>query len=309
MTMVASAVTPTERKIAEMLLENTGTHMLDSGGAYGRRWEQMRDRFGVDRYHPGVVDYDNIAEQLRTGMRASIDRYGSLDINVFFFLTDHLAYDERLAKKYDRWQEVTNYGKDRWDKDWGLPLMYRFTDQLSKHGLVTGIYGDGEPFTENTYNGECSLSHTLQYRFFTYEHAGDEPAFLPDGSYVLLQIHNGCDVRGGYTDPVLFAVDDEGWFSYNDASVECREHDVIPDGQIEGQVGMDGEILVAKTVSHRWYTDDGSHWYSDSYPETVLDLAFDDWEGDRGKTIKATWDEDTQAWMCPIDGTKLEVYA
>ena len=29
----------TERKLAEMLKENTGIHMLDSGGAYGRHWQ------------------------------------------------------------------------------------------------------------------------------------------------------------------------------------------------------------------------------------------------------------------------------
>jgi hypothetical protein len=306
MTMIETAVTPTERKIAEMLLENTGTHMLDSGGAYGRRWEQMRDRFGIDRWHPGVVDYDAIAAQMQTGMTASIDRYGSLDINVFFFLTSHLEYDEVLAAKYDRWQRVTNFGKDRWNSEWGMPLIERFMEQLAKHGKVSGIYGDGEPFTENTYNGECSLSHTLQYTFFTFE--GGERPFLPDGSYVLLQIHNGCDVRGGYTDPVLFAVDDENFFSYNDASVTCQEHDVLPEGAIEGQVTIEAEIIHAKTVSHIWCTDDGYHWYSNNYPDATQDLAFDRYF-DNDRYIQAVWDEDTSEWRCPIDGTKLEVYA
>jgi hypothetical protein len=324
-TLVTNKVTPTERKIAEMLLENTGTHMLDSGGVYGRRWEQMRDRFGVDRWHPGVVDYDAIAAQMRTGMRADIDRYGSLDINVFFFLTDNLDYDEALAAKYDRWQRVTNFGKDRYDKDWGLPLMDRFLEQLAKHAHVSGIYGDGNPVIENTYNGECSLSHTLQFAYFTVENlprtkvighnseTGDtrwielRNEFLPDGTYVLLQIHNGCDVRGGYTDPVLFGVNGEEFFSYSDASVTCQEHEVVPDGQVEGQIGMDGEILVAKTISHRWYTDDGYHWYGDSWPDVTPDLVFDRDEEDR--YVKAVWDEEAEAWMCPIDGTKLEVWA
>ncbi len=34
----------TEKKIAEMLKENTGRHMLDSGGAYGRHWERNQDK-------------------------------------------------------------------------------------------------------------------------------------------------------------------------------------------------------------------------------------------------------------------------
>jgi len=34
--------TPVEKKIAEMLTENTGVDMLDSGGAYGRHWQENR---------------------------------------------------------------------------------------------------------------------------------------------------------------------------------------------------------------------------------------------------------------------------
>ena len=29
-----------KKKVIEMLQENTGRHMLDSGGAYGRHWER-----------------------------------------------------------------------------------------------------------------------------------------------------------------------------------------------------------------------------------------------------------------------------
>jgi hypothetical protein len=36
---------------------------------------------------------------------------------------------------------------------------------------------------------------------------------------------------------------------------------------------------------------------------------FDDYESERGKGVKAVWDEDTSEWRCPIDGTKLEVWA
>ncbi|MEM4098051.1 MAG: hypothetical protein QXS81_05135 [Candidatus Micrarchaeaceae archaeon] len=34
--------TPIERQIAEMLIENTGVDMLDSGGYYGRHWQENR---------------------------------------------------------------------------------------------------------------------------------------------------------------------------------------------------------------------------------------------------------------------------
>jgi len=52
----------------------------------------------------------------------------------------------------------------------------------------------------NTYNGESMLSQVLQYTSL----------YHPDeGYYILLQIHGGCDVRGGYTDAKLFRLDSE----------------------------------------------------------------------------------------------------
>lgn len=50
---------------------------------------------------------------------------------------------------------------------------------------------------DNTYNWDCNLERTIQYGFFEYR----------DESYISLQIHNGCDVRGGYTIPVVFHYD------------------------------------------------------------------------------------------------------
>jgi len=49
----------------------------------------------------------------------------------------------------------------------------------------------------NTYNGDSDLSQTLQGSTLT----------INDEYYYLIQIHGGCDVRGGYTDAKLFACD------------------------------------------------------------------------------------------------------
>ena len=52
----------------------------------------------------------------------------------------------------------------------------------------------------NTYNGGSDLSQVLQ------------GAWLEDAdgdTYLLLQIHGGCDVRGGYTDAKLFKTSDD----------------------------------------------------------------------------------------------------
>lgn len=53
--------------------------------------------------------------------------------------------------------------------------------------------------TINTYNSDSDLSQILQYSWLT----------INDEQYLLLQIHGGCDARGGYTDAKLFKPTEE----------------------------------------------------------------------------------------------------
>ena len=67
--------------------------------------------------------------------------------------------------------------------------------------------------TINSYNGESMLSQVIQY--VVYSNENDEPR-------ILLQIHNGCDVRGGYTTPRIFAPEDSDLGLYGEsASIVC----------------------------------------------------------------------------------------
>jgi hypothetical protein len=54
--------------------------------------------------------------------------------------------------------------------------------------------------TFNTYNWDSDLSQVLQGSWID----------IGGQQYLLLQIHNGCDVRGGYTDAKLFVPVDDG---------------------------------------------------------------------------------------------------
>jgi hypothetical protein len=88
----------------------------------------------------------------------------------------------------------------------------------SKYSLMEPFaqhVGAEHSYMVNTYNGEDALSQVLQYCQFETE-SGDW--------YVLLQIHGGCDVRGGYTDPVAFRIcgDDEYCLSDN-AKISLNE--------------------------------------------------------------------------------------
>ena len=65
--------------------------------------------------------------------------------------------------------------------------------------------------TYNTYNGEC---HTLTQVLQGTNLGG------PYSEYVFLQVHGGCDVRGGYTAPRVYSTFD-GWIPH-ELSFYCQ---------------------------------------------------------------------------------------
>lgn len=109
-------------------------------------------------------------------------------------------------------------------------LLY---DLLDQEGFG-GLHGEGTPVVVNTCNHESVLSQTLQYIWFSTSR----------GTWVLLHIHGGCDVRGNYTKARAFEPDDE-------FLMDC-------DGTILLDCPKD-EIL--EGLPEYWYTDDGYHWY------------------------------------------------
>jgi len=201
----------TADKLAEMLTENTGRSFLDSGDHYGRNWE-----------HNQGADFEAQPE----GRLEVWQRDGELDIlptvNVYHFLKDRLEYNPELDARYREYVERESLRHD-------LPSAESFVNRLEG---AAGIYGDGEPLTVNTYNGEDLLSQILQYVYWSDD----------DGAHVMLQIHGGCDARGGYTTPVAFDVADYDGTSILDnarASIYCDD------------------------CGKHWGTDDSCHWYPD----------------------------------------------
>ena len=50
--------TNVEQAVYNMLLENTVTHFLDSGGAYGRHWQRNQDKTIQDFINQPAVEFD-----------------------------------------------------------------------------------------------------------------------------------------------------------------------------------------------------------------------------------------------------------
>ena len=169
----------TKQLICQMLTENTGKHFLDSGGTNNRNWQRNQEK--------SLNDFENEDEQ-----RFEVDVNNNevtRTVSVFHFLAGNgscLELDE-ICNEFNRLQdESTNDGNYADFEAYGV--LQSGADYLESFEdyEINRIW--------NTYNGESDLSQVLQGA--NLEINGE--------SYVLIQIHGGCDVRGGYTDAKLF---------------------------------------------------------------------------------------------------------
>lgn len=282
----AQKLTATERKLAAMLTENTGTHFLDSGGAYGRNWQRNQGR--QFKAEPVTV-LAPVADYIEDGTTYAPE----VTHNVFGFLARCLDYDANMNRRYQA------FARKRRSEESEIAIMGEFMDYLRERGHeIAGLYGEGEPFTVNTYNGEDLLSQTLQYLYFTCDR---EP-------FVLLQIHGGCDVRGGYTDAVAFADDDNGGTSiYDNAKATIVTADPDP-ATVSGD--LFGKAAPGLWDRPFWSTDDAYHWYRDGACGHGAGAQLETYPisrdpENRGKGTHVYVDADGAA-HCPDTGLKLE---
>lgn len=197
-----------KKRIIKMLTENTGQHMLDSGGIYGRNYERNQN-----------VDWDKTPE-------TTVESYGDsveITVSVYHYLLGHLEITDE-SEVHDKMFKAFCDSND----DYYLTNMEDYAEKFTKTNTV------------NTYNGECLLSQTLQ--FVTFKDGNDE-------EFIILQIHGGCDVRGGYTVPRVFAVKDIDYFYMGMVDVDCR----------------------CSKCGCSWYSDDaGYNWYPNDEEENLI---------------------------------------
>jgi len=146
-------------------------------------------------------------------------RHGEINYyrSVFHHLNDYLEYHEQLSSEFHGFASQEDFKDEAW-----LVVMKDFLEHLEatredfKH-----------VFSENTYNHESMLDQDVQYEYFT----------LDSDPFVLLHIHNGEDIRSGYTTLYVFSMYDESFFCFADGCIKCDSCDAF------------------------WYTDDAFHWY------------------------------------------------
>lgn len=183
-----------EEIISSMLKENTGVALCDSGGSNGRMWQHNQ---GKDFSHEPEISGE--IEQASPGKF-----YFNWTISIYHYLINRLQLDD-LCQEFNS-KEV---------KDWNSEEFYGVSEE-GEAWIKNNFFVEGSPI--NTYNGESNLSQVLQFQLLRSD---------INELYVLLQIHGGCDVRGGYTDAKLFKLQKyDDCFGYDPSvSVSIYEKD------------------------------------------------------------------------------------
>lgn len=275
-------LTKTQRQLVAMLTENTGRALCDSGDAYGRHWERNQGR---DFAAEPRAQLAPVGDYVKDGSNFEPE----VTISTFHFLSDALQSDATMNRRYQA------FANRRRGEHYELEIMESFMDYLKGRGHeIAGLYGDGEPFTVNTYNGADLLTQTLQFLYFTCD--GD--------AYVLLQVHGGADVRGGYTNAVAF-------------SAGSRHHDetrifdnaravIVPDTDAAEPVFFDH--YPARALN--WSTDDAWNWYFDGSCGAGVPAQLNHYEVTRDESERGkgkVWLDPDGRPHCPLTGTALVV--
>lgn len=216
-------------RIAEMLKEPTGRHFLDSGSAYGRKWEKNQ--------------YRRFEEEPAYRLCIAADETGKPEeifvlYDLYHYLIRYLSLDDSTDQLNLLFRRFSN---SRSMKDEGWPAcMEAFLKTKLKVRYSTN----------NTYNYSNVLSQVIQYAVFAWGKG------LSD--YIILQIHNGCDVRGGYTNPYIFKVEDKDDFYLSQFHVEAR----CTGKQYDPRQTSFEEIEVESTCHNRWSScNAGIHYH------------------------------------------------
>ena len=207
-------------RIVAILTESTGVNMLDSGGENGRGWQQNRLIKDWDAIPPSSIQVwdDEVIVQY----------------SAYHYLMNFLDITDESERLNRVLIEIMDESDESYmsDVEEFLSIEDIETDGYACHNII------------NTYNYENIIDSVLQYAVFEVE----------DETYIILQVHLGADVRGGYTVPQIFALDAPDYFNMaqNDIGARCECSD--------------------------WWSDDGGqNWYLDgSCPSPDTDWKYDE---------------------------------
>jgi hypothetical protein len=219
----------TRRAIAAQMKENTGASILDSGGAYGRNHER------------------NQSKGVKFGQGLQVDEYSAtIPVQDYmehcFARTPDAVALEKVLKAHIR----------RAYPGEGVALGYHEGAAINEALEAIGATMDGEHSGKwwNTYNDDTDLSQTLQ--LLTFAHGGKD--------YAIVQVHGGCDVRGGYTNGKVYEVPE--FYNLFDVKAEPEHHDGTGQVSFYDAQEKHGMKWNDEAKRHEWPNGEGVYFYA-----------------------------------------------
>lgn len=147
--------------------QNTGSHMLDSGSIYGYQYQRP------------------IQKDIELSIDTGKHRYVSASIPLHLFLGNSLTINNRLTNLLRREEKKQK-------RSFTIPEAGQFLEKVTKIKYLDNTY-------DNSYNQENDLDQNYQSAVLSNKNDW----FYDEDALVLIETHNGCDIRGGYSDVVV----------------------------------------------------------------------------------------------------------
>ncbi len=208
------------RRLNAQLCENTGTHMLDSGGAGGRMWQQNAKSPPKDK-PMDWYEWEVYGGKLSCGYTRN-----TLDV-----LCEWLHDGPAATRARRSWGQFMRQEAVRDESGAEYVAVSRSWEELLEAWCeLSGVTPETQTYT---YNEDNCLSQDIMY--VTAEDKYGDPI-------VILRTHNGADARGGFSAPTFWETEGE-----------------YPDTYWGGEKSIDGHELFGACPAVVWdeLWDDG----------------------------------------------------
>lgn len=261
----------TEKKLYDLFVGPVDRSICDSGSAYGCKNDYNRKR---NLFTDPCTYFD--VTRIKDGQA-----WFNIYVNTFRLLCKCVKYNAKEDRRFQEWyQQHDNWLDEMEDRDTAFKPR-------GDSGAYWHVY--------NSYNDDSSrLDNVIQYAKYPSDNywGYDRDAGDADSTWLILQIHGGCDVRSGYSAPVLFQLVDEEKFNWEstEAAMYCTKCEFAADYNFDS-----AEI---------WSVPQGQEDYLNEHPEK----AFPCKAGDAPEKGAIVCTEDWKL-LCPFCGGELSVDA
>lgn len=197
----------TEAKIVEQLTENTGRHICDSGGAYGRHFERNAGKSFAELAKDPVTLEAHVYKHTEPH---KLELLGYVKLAAY--MKENLTYRQDLQDAFHAWVEKNEETtQDMYETEQVFTFAQQFATKYDK------------PEFTYTYNQESALSQDIQ--FITFEWTDADGC---DVKAALVSTHNGCDARGGFSTYCAYEIDHDHYLgdcTINGYSSESQQWD------------------------------------------------------------------------------------